>query len=138
MTRFGKISGVLAILVLTGLLALFHGCFDHGEFEIKQSQRSSTNQVAMMAERSDHEALGGLEYYVVIGDHLFNSAELRSAYHSNAVVFSAASDCMTLRWNGPDKLTIKCDGSTIEKGQINVQRQQVGNVSIAYENIASK
>ena len=92
----------------------------------------------MIAERSDHEALGGLEYYVLVGDHLFNPAELRRAYYSKAVVFNAASDCLTIRWDGPDRLIIRCNGSTIDKNHINAQRRQVGNVSIGYENIALK
>jgi hypothetical protein len=58
-------------VLAVGWYALFHGYFDHGQFEIKQFQWSSTGQVAMLAERSDHEALGGLEYYVLIGNHLF-------------------------------------------------------------------
>ena len=142
MTRFFKISmigmGVLVMLVLACLYALFQGYFDHGQFEIKQSQRSSTNQIGMVAERSDHEALGGLEYYVLIGNHLFNPAELRHAYYSNAVVFNASSDCLTLRWDGPNRLTIRCNGSTIDKNHINAQKQQIGNISIGYENIALK
>lgn len=142
MTRSFKVSlvgmGLLAMLVMACLYALFHGWFDHGQFEIKQSQRSSTNQLAMLAERSDHEALGGLEYYVLIGNHLFNPAELRHAYYSNAVVFNASSDCLTLRWDGPNRLVVRCNGSVIDKRHINTQRQQIGNVSIAYENITLK
>lgn len=126
------------MLLIACLYALFQGYFDHGQFEIKQSQRLSANQVAMIAERSDHEALGGLEYYVLIGDHLFNPAELRHAYYSKAVIFNAASDCLTIRWDGPDRLIIRCNGSTIDKNHINAQKQQIGNVSIAYENIALK
>lgn len=130
--------GIVAILATVCLYALFQGYFDHGRFEIKQSQRSSENQVAMIAERSDHEALGGLEYYVLIGNHSFNPAELRRAYYSGAVIFSVSSDCLIIRWDGPEKLIIKCDGSTIDKNQINVQKQQVGDISITYENIAIK
>jgi hypothetical protein len=99
MTHFSKISlvgvGVVAILAMASLSGLFHGYFDHGQFEIKQFQWSSKNQVTMVAERSDHEALGGLEYYVLIGNHLFTPAELRHAYYSNAVVFNASSHCLT-------------------------------------------
>jgi hypothetical protein len=76
----------LAILFLfaaglaVGWYALFHGYFDHGHFEIKQVQWCSTNQVAMLAERWDDEALGGLDYYVLVGSHLFTATELRHAY----------------------------------------------------------
>jgi len=140
MIHFLKISlvgvGVIGILVIASLYALFHGYFDHGQFEIKQFQWSSTNQVAMIVERSDHEALGGLEYYVLIGNHLFTAAELRHAYYSNAVVFNASSDCLTLRWDGQNRLTIRCNGSTVDKDEINAQKQQIGNIAISYENIA--
>jgi hypothetical protein len=142
MTHFSKISlvgvGVVAILGMASLYALFHGYFDHGQFEIKQFQWSSTNRVAMLAERSDHAALGGLEYYVLIGNHLFTPAELRRAYYSNAVVFNAASDCLTLRWDGQNRLIVRCDGSTVDKNQINSQRQQIGDIAVSYENIAVK
>ncbi len=124
------------MLVIAPLYMLFHGYFDHGDFEIKQFKWSSTNRVAMFAERSDREALGGLEYYVLIGDHLFTPAELRHAYYSNAVVFNAASDCLTLRWDGQNRLIIGCNGSTVDKDHINAQRQQIGNIAISYENIA--
>ena len=128
--------GTVAILAIASLYGLFHGYFDHGQFEVKQFQRSSTNQVAMLVERSDHEALGGLEYYVLIGNHLFTPAELRRAYYSNAVVFNASSDCLTLHWDNPNRLTIKCNGSTIDRDHINTQKQQIGNIAISYENIA--
>ena len=143
MTHFLKLSlagaGAIALLAIATLYGLFHGYFDHGQFEVKQFQRSSTSQVAMLAERSDHEALGGLEYYVLIGDHLFTSAELRHAYYSNAVVFNASSsDCLTLHWDNPNRLTIKCNGSTLDRDHINTQKQQIGNIAISYENIAHK
>jgi len=92
----------------------------------------------MIAERSDHEALGGLEYYVLIGDHVFTPVELRHAYYSSAVVFNTSRDSLTLRWDGPNRLIVNCTYSTVDKDQINVQRRQVGNNSIAYENIALK
>jgi hypothetical protein len=142
MTRFLRISlagaGAVAILAMASLYALFHGYFDHGEFEIKQFQWSSANQVAMLAERSDHEALGGLEYYVLIGNHLFTPDELRHGYHSDAVVFSASENYLTLRWEGPNRLIIGCNGPTLGRDDINAQRQQVGNIAVSYENIAIK
>ena len=143
MTHFLKISlvglGGVAILVMATLYGLFHGYFDHGQFEIKRSQWSSTNQLAMVAERSDHEALGGLDYFVLIENHLLTPAELRHAYHSDAVVFSALTDdCLMLHWDGQNKLTITCNGSTVDRNHINAQKQQIGDISIAYENIAVK
>lgn len=143
MTRSSKISlvgvGTVAILAIVSLYGLFRGYFDPGHFEIKRFLWSSTDQVAMVAERSDNDALGGLEYYVVIGNHLFTPAELRLANHSDAPVFSAgSSNCLRLRWDGPNKLIISCNGSAIDRDHINAQKQQIGNIAISYENIAIK
>ncbi len=142
MTRFLRISlvgvGGVAILAMAFLYALFHGYFDRGRFEIKQFQWSSGNQVAMLAERSDNEALGGLEYYVLVGDHLYSPDELRHALYSDAVIFSALSNHLTLRWDGPNRLIIGCNGPTLDRGDINRQKQQAGNIAVSYENIAIK
>jgi len=129
---------LVAILAIVVVYGLFHGYFDHGQFEIKQVQRSSKNQLAMLVERSDNDALGGLVYYVLIGNHLFTPAELRRAYYSNAVVFDASRNCLMLHWDGPDRLTIRCNGSTLDSDHINAQRKQLGEVTISYENIALK
>src|SRR5438046_4179378 len=122
MTGFLRISlagvGAVAILAMGFLYALFHGYFDDGQFEIKKFQWSSANQVAMLVERSDHHALGGLDYYVLVGNHLFTPDELRHAYHSDAVVFSALSNDLTLRWDGPNRLIIECNGSYLEQRYI--------------------
>ena len=144
MRQYSKTSsvavGFIAILAIASLYGLFHEYFDHGQFEIKQFQWSSTNQVAMVAERVDpNEALGGLEHYVLIGDHLFTPAELRRSYYSNAVVFSAGiGDCLTVHWDGPNRLMIRCNGLAVDREHINAQRQQIGNIAISYENIALK
>ncbi len=129
------VAGAVA-LVATGLIfALFHGYFDHGEFEIKQVQRSPTNQVAMLAERSDREALGGLDYYVLVGNHVFTPTELRFAYYSDAVAFSAGDDCLTIRWIDARHLEVMCRDRSLDSGHINSRKRQVGDVAITYVNI---
>jgi len=141
MSTMIKIGGVVlsvGLLMATGVYALFHGYFDPGQFELKQAQWSSSKQVAMLAERSDHQALGGLTYFVLIGNHLFSPAELRHAYHSNARIFAAASNCINLRWESSSKLIITCHGSTVDSDFIDVQKQQDGNIAISYENIPIK
>ena len=92
----------------------------------------------MLAERSDHDALGGLTYFVLIGNHLFSPAELRHAYHSNARIFAAGSNCINLRWESSSKLVITCNGSTVDSDFIDAQKQQSGSVAISYENIPIK
>jgi len=129
------VAAAAAILATAAVYGLFHGYFDHGQFEIMRFQRSSTHQVAMVARRLDNRALGGLEYYVLIGDHLFTPAELRHAYYSKAVVLDVSRDCLTLRWDQPNRLTIGCSDSRITRDEINAQRRQVGNVVVSYQNI---
>ena len=129
MTRLSKAlsAGAMAVVLFAFVFvyALFHGYFDHGHFEIKSYARSSVNQVAVVAERWDaDEALGGLDSYVVLGNHLFSPDELRHAYYSDAVVFAAESTCATVHWESEKKLQISCKGSAIDKGHINAQRQQ--------------
>jgi len=57
-----KIGGVVlsvGLLMAMGVYALFHGYFDHGLFEVKQVEwsPSAPRRVAVVAERSDHEAM---------------------------------------------------------------------------------
>ena len=128
----------VALSIGAAVFALFRGYFDHGKFEIKQVQRSSSKQVAIVAERSDQEALNGYTYFVLIGDHLFSPGELRHAYQSNAVVFAVASSCLTLQWESPSELVVKCKGSSVAADHIDVQKQKSGGVAISYENIPVK
>jgi hypothetical protein len=131
----GGVCVLLASLV-TWTYMLFHGYFDRGNFEIKEVERSSGNQVAILVERWDNEALGGLDYFVLTGNHVFSPDELRHAYHSDAVIFAAESACLKLRWDGPNKLVIRCVGSTLDRDHINAQKQQSGGVIVSYENVS--
>ncbi|HTC36407.1 MAG TPA: hypothetical protein VK724_23710 [Bryobacteraceae bacterium] len=142
MRTSAKVIIVVGCVVAASLVAatygLFHGYFDPGQFEVKQQQWSSSKQVAMLAERSDHEALGGLTYFVLIGDHLLSPDELRHAYYSDAVVFAAASTCLSLHWENASRLDVGCNGSYMDRNHIDVQKRQSGEITISYENIALK
>jgi hypothetical protein len=131
------IVAIGVILFVLGYL-LFHGYFDHGKFEIKQVQWSSSKQVAMLAERSDEEALGGLTYFVLIGDHVFSPDELRHAYHSDARVFAAMATCLDLQWKSSRNLVVACNGSYVAQEDIDVEKQQSGEVTITYVNISQE
>jgi hypothetical protein len=128
----------VAVVVSAGLYALFHGYFDHGQFEVLRVQWASSHQVAMVARRLDHEALGGLEFFVLVGSHLYTPSELRHAYYSDAVVFSTSNDCLAVHWDAPNRLTITCDGLALGRDDINVERRQVGSVAISYQNIGPR
>lgn len=138
MTKARKIVFAIALLcILSAALVLvvfvsLHGYFDRGQFEIEKKEWISSTQVAVVAKRSDHEALNGDQYFVVIGDHLFSSLELRRAYYSHDVSFRAGSNCLTLRWENPHHLIVTCDDRSIEPGQIAVQQHQSGIIVISY------
>jgi len=130
-----SVLGAALIVVACGL---FRGRFDHGQFEVKETSKSSTMRIAMIAERSDHQAMSSYVYFVLIGDHVFSPAELRSAYHSDDVIFAAATDCLSVRWSDPHNLTIMCSEGYIDAGHIDVQRNRAEDVVISYVNIPGK
>lgn len=132
------IVGLVLIFGVGLLYGLFHGYFDHGLFEVKQVQWSSAKQAAMVVERSDQQALSGYTYFVLIGDHVFSPSELRHEYHSSAVVFAAADSCLNLHWQGPTTLVIACNGKSVTREHIDVEKNQSGGIVVLYDNISSK
>jgi hypothetical protein len=117
------------------VFALFHGYFDHGQFDVEQREWSSSKQLAVVARRSDHEALSGDQFFVLVGDHTFSAHDLRQAYYNNGIVFRASSNCLIIHWIDVHKLLVTCSDRSIAADQIAVQRDQVGNVEILYEGI---
>ncbi len=122
--------------LLSAVYMWFHGAFDPGKFEIKQMQWSSSNHVAVIAERSDQQALGGLTYFVLIGNDSFTPVELRRAYHSDAVVFATTNNCLTLHWQSPNRLVVACNGAYLDQEYIDVEKLQSRGVTISYVNIS--
>ena len=129
----------VALVLAAGCYALFHGYFDHGLFEIKQTEwsPSAPRRVAVVAERSDNEAMSSDVCFVLIGDHVFSPTELRRAYHSDAVVFAAASNCLTISWSDPHHLVLSCRDDRIDGAHINARKSIADDVTIAYVNIAN-
>jgi|SRR5690349_204648 len=131
---------LIGVLLATGWYALFHGYFDHGLFEVKQVEWSSspTRRVAVVAERSDHEAMSSNYYFILILDHIPSATELRHTYYSHDVIFKAAGDCLSVRWTDQHHLTITCKMGSPDPlyiAGIAVQRHQIGDVTIKYVNI---
>jgi hypothetical protein len=140
-TRFGIWTlffiGVVGINA-AGIYGLFHGYFDHGRFEIEHSEWSPTKQVAMIAKRSDDEALSGDQIFIVVADHLLSPKELRRAYYYDRVIFRSGSDCLATNWKSSTQLVISCKNLAIDPEDITVERLQDGAVSVTYENIPQK
>jgi hypothetical protein len=120
--RIGLVAVLLlSVLLVAGWYALFHGYFDHGLLKIKQVEWSSVTprRVAVVAERSDHEAMSSNVYFVLVGDHVFSATELRHAYHSDYVIFAAASNCLSVSWRDFHHLVLNCRNGTIDSPHIN-------------------
>jgi len=118
--------------------ALFHGYLDRGRFEVKETSWSSSGLVAVVAERSDREALSSYVYFVLVGDHVFSPSELRAAYYRHRVVFAAASDCVRIRWSDTHNLMVMCNNGAIDADHIELQQRKTGDVAITYVNIADR
>jgi hypothetical protein len=127
----------LGVALLLAVFALFRGYFDQGRFEVKEATwtPSGPARVALVAERSDHQALSSDVYFVLIGDHVFSPTELRIAYYSQHALFAAASDCLSARWADPHNLAVMCRDGVVDSNHIEVRKRQVGDVAITYVNI---
>lgn len=126
---------VLSIGLVWFLLGLFHGVFDHGSFSIQQTQPSPLGKIAIIASRSDHEALSGSQYFVIISDHLPSPAEIKYAYYHDGVVFRSGSDCLIVHWKNEHELIIRCTDHSVAADEIAVEQNRSGDVAIEYEEI---
>ena len=117
-------------------MLFFHGYFDQGRFEVIHAESSSIGKVAMIARRTDNQALGGLEYFVVIGDHVYSPRELRHAMYYRGVVFSTNMDCLTTKWETANQLVLDCQNGSIAMDSINEELHNFQGIAISYKNIS--
>jgi hypothetical protein len=133
---YSVVACVTAAVGIALVYLLFHGYFDRGKFELTATERSPSGALAMLGRRWDNEALSGDSYFVFIGDRVLSSAELRRVYYSDAVIFSAGRDCLSLQWKSATELAITCnDPTAMEPGRIRVEKRQAGPIAISYTNI---
>ena len=134
-----KIVSAIACLFAIAMIRLvwvwFHGYFDEGDFQVKQAQWSSSKRLAVVAVRPSNAALTGYQYFVLIGNQIFSKTDLRDAYHSDEVVFRADINCLTVRWRSSYNLVVTCRKGSIEASHIVVEKHQVGDIAVSYENI---
>jgi hypothetical protein len=132
------IAFAAVFVLIAATYALFHGYFDNGRFETEHVEWSSSKQVAMIAKRSDDEALGGYQIFLLVGDHLYSPKELRHAYYYDKVIFRADVDCLAAEWTDPGHLVIKCDRASIDPDSIAVEKRNQDGLTISYLNIPPK
>ncbi len=85
---------VTAVLVIT-VWALFLGYFDRGNFQVIRVTQSPQNLFAIVAKRSDNEALSGYQYFLLVEDHVLSENQLRHAYY--ILAFKLQADSTSLR-----------------------------------------
>jgi hypothetical protein len=134
--RYIIASGIVAFSLLVALFFVldFRGNLDPGQFEILRTAQNSEKKYAIVAKRSDHEALNGDQYFVLLSDTIYSSNELRVAFHRSPILFSADRDGIEVRWTSPNELVIECQDCGISKTEINTRQSRAANVSIHYVN----
>ena len=117
------VIGSLCVIaaITTVISALFHGQFDRGRYEIAQVQSRFAEKVALVARRSDSQAMNNDVYFVLLADHVLSPQELKEAYYQRRSIFATNRDCLNLRWSNPTSLEIICDGNEISSDQIDFQ-----------------
>ena len=134
-----KSSLIVVFLIVSSLLTvgfgLFSGRFDHGQYAIEQVQWISPGSAALIAKRSDHDALNSDQHFVLIANHQLTAKELRTAYYHDGVIFRASTECLRVQWESPQKLIVTCFGGSIRPTEIAVQKHRSGDVDVLYRNI---
>jgi hypothetical protein len=126
---------IVLILAVTVVFLVFTGHFDGGKFEVIETSWASPKLVAMVARRSDNEALSGDQYFVLVGDHPFSARELRHAYYHHGLIFRAGSACVTTSWKDARNLVVSCHDGSIEAGAIAVEQLKKADVGVSYVNV---
>jgi hypothetical protein len=134
--RYVVASGiaVLCVAVVLFFFLDFRGNLDRGNFEVLRTVKNSDNKIAIVARRTDSEAMSSDLYFVFVGDHVYSPKELRLAVHRTHMIFRADRDGLDVRWAGPQQLIIECKNCEITKDDIDEQRFRSGNISVQYLN----
>ena len=129
-------SGIALLCFAVGLFFFldFRGNLDRGNFEVLRTVRNSENRIAIVAKRSDHEAMSGDQYFVFVADHVYSPKELRLALHRSPMIFDADRDGLNVYWSGPHNLVIECDSCGITKDNVDEQQFSSGDISVRYVN----
>jgi hypothetical protein len=134
----GLAAGVAAVVLALLVAALFRGYFDRGTFEVKSVAWANAGQAAIVAERSDSEAMNSDQYFVFVDNHLPSPRELRATLYSRRPVFNTANPCVTARWKDSAHLIVSCRDGVIDRSEINFQGFRANDVTVEYEAIQGR
>jgi hypothetical protein len=131
-------AGAVALILALVVVALFRGCFDHGTFEVTSVAWANPTRAAIVARRSDHDALNSDQYFVFVDNHVPSPRELRATLYSSRPVFDTANPCVTARWRDASHLIVSCRDAVISPTEINFQGHRTGDVTVEYEAVLGK
>lgn len=123
------LSAVCAITIL--IVLLFRGYFDSSTYEVIKSAASGGGLIAILARRSDHQAMNGDNYFVLTENHLYTSSELRRAHHSHEPIFDADRP-YDIRWTTTQSLVIECKDCHVTNSHVNSRRFTDKGIAIRY------
>jgi hypothetical protein len=135
MRKLGTIVAISAAVLALLAVALFRGCFDPGAFEVKSVVRSTSGKLAVVARRSDHQAMNSDEYFVIVANEVPSAHDLKFALHSSRPVFSTGAPCVEARWQDSAHLVISCREGSIKKSDINGFRHRIDDVVVLFDGI---
>lgn len=131
------LGGLFFVCMVASLsYGLFHGYFDRGHFEVLQTSSSADKQLAIVAKRWDNDALNNNEYFVLIGDHMPSSRELRHAYYYNQILFRGENDCLNVSWRDKRTLVISSLAGCVGTGEPVAQKHQNSGLTVVYEGVS--
>jgi hypothetical protein len=73
--RYVVASGIvlLSLAVVLFFFPYFRGNHDRGRFEVLRKVKNSENSIAIVAKRSDDQAMSGDQYFVFVADHVYGT-----------------------------------------------------------------
>ena len=130
--RFASVSGLSCAIATSFLSGCYQGVANSEKLQILQIAYGAPNRVAMIVERSDHAALSGSTFFVLISDHAYPMSELRKRIYGLDPVFVAGREGLDIHWSGPNELEIECHSCGITPDIVEKQLYSKIGVAIRY------
>lgn len=122
----------VSLIVLFITISCYKGVSKNDEVRIVEAEVSSSRRVAMLIKRSDHAALSGNTFFVIISDRVLTIPELRSRLYALNSVFVSGLDGLSLRWSAPNELTVQCQRCEITRDIVEKQLFALNGVKVTY------
>jgi hypothetical protein len=127
---------VAGLVVFVAVIAIgkfgYHGVANSENVEVVQTLTIAPNRTAMLVRRSDHAALSGDTYFVLVGDRPYSVPELRKRLYAIPAVFKVGRGGLSIHWSSPNELVVECINCGITKDIIETRKFSQEDVAIRY------